>query len=71
MVKFENTIQKYCGLLKLNGKTSHHMGSTSIIGMPGKPLIDFTIITDKFLIDIVILKSITTILILFSNVKII
>ena len=52
MVKFENTIQKYCGLLELNGKTSHHMGSTSIIGMPGKPLIDFTIITDKLLPDI-------------------
>ena len=38
--------------MELNGKTSHHMGSTSIIGMPGKPLIDFTIITDKLLPDI-------------------
>ena len=45
MVKVENLLKKYCGLIKVDGKSSHHMGSTSIIGMPGKPFVDYTIVT--------------------------
>lgn len=34
------------------GKCSHHMGSTSIKGMMGKPMPDFTIVTEGLLPDI-------------------
>ena len=39
-------------LKEFKGRSSHHMGSTSIIGMKGKPLPDFTVVTEKLLPDI-------------------
>lgn len=35
-----------------NNNDYHHMGSTAIVGMPGKPIVDFTIVTKDLLPNI-------------------
>ena len=44
-------VEKILGpyLKQYRGKSSHHMGSTAIVGMMGKPSPDFTVITEGLL----------------------
>jgi GrpB-like predicted nucleotidyltransferase (UPF0157 family) len=48
--KIMNVLKNY--LKEYKGTSLHLMGSTAIHGMPGKPLIDFTITTSNLLPDI-------------------
>ena len=48
----EALLKKHGYLHEVDGKSSFHMGSTSIVGMPGKPIIDITLTTRGLLPDV-------------------
>ena len=50
MDEIEEILQPY--LKPFKGKVCHHIGSTSIKGMFGKPMPDFSVVTDGLLPDI-------------------
>jgi len=47
--KVEEILRKIDKLCEVDGKTHHHVGSTAIVGMPGKPIIDIAVCSKNLL----------------------
>ena len=52
IARLKPIMEKYNGLQPFNGKAIYHTGSTAIVGMFGKPIIDLSICTKNMLPDI-------------------
>ena len=52
MLKIEGVLKNRGFLGDYDGNSSYHMGSTSIKGMLGKPMIDITVLSNNLLPDI-------------------